>query len=139
MTAPLCLTVLLPLILSLVLADGSTPPAEERSAPSVRADFWSGVNKDSEGVSPEDVLNFEIRAGDRAVFTLKVNKAPATIRAAYYVSAREGNKVVLTVLGPTGIALAIKNGVKEAFLHFPGESKGEYRFEFANRNVPSSC
>lgn len=86
-------------------------------------------------VSPEDVVNFELEAGDKKAFYLTVTTAPATIQGAYSIAGGEKNKVHFNIYGPGGDIVFTLSRKKESIVAFETEAPGEYKLEFANKNV----
>ncbi len=86
-------------------------------------------------VQPEDVVSFELGAGDKKSFFGRVALLPAALRGAYTVSGGEKNKVSLIVYAPNGSVVLTRAHAKEVIFSYDADSVGEYRLEFTSKNV----
>ena len=94
-------------------------------------DFTSSIAN----IPTENILSFEVPARSNHTFFIKVNEVPATIKVAYIISAKKTNKVVFKIYDPAGKVVYNKEGTKENAFLFSATDKGEYSFEFINKNV----
>jgi hypothetical protein len=100
-------------------------------------DFAEQVEQQMRDVRPEDIVTFELGAGERRAFVLSVQTLPVTIKGAYIVSASKRNKIHFHVFLPNGTYYIAREQKKDAVFVFQPDTTGDYTFEFANRNVRS--
>eukprot|EP00829_Urostomides_striatus_P002076 TRINITY_DN1222_c0_g1_i3.p1 TRINITY_DN1222_c0_g1~~TRINITY_DN1222_c0_g1_i3.p1 ORF type:complete len:158 (-),score=53.72 TRINITY_DN1222_c0_g1_i3:18-491(-) len=69
-------------------------------------------------MKPEDVINFELPAGEKKIFVEKVDIVPITLKGAYTVSASQWNKVTLTIMAPNLTIISASKQKKDAMFLF---------------------
>eukprot|EP00826_Nyctotherus_ovalis_P063382 TRINITY_DN9291_c0_g1_i2.p7 TRINITY_DN9291_c0_g1~~TRINITY_DN9291_c0_g1_i2.p7 ORF type:complete len:101 (+),score=43.50 TRINITY_DN9291_c0_g1_i2:2001-2303(+) len=87
------------------------------------------------GMNPEDVITFELGAGQKKDFFANATLHAESIKGAYSVSGGEKNKIYVTVFDPSEQEMMNKAQEKEAVFQIKTRLKGLYRIRFSNKNV----
>lgn len=87
------------------------------------------------GMNPEDVITFELGAGQKKDFYANTSIHTESIKGAYSVSGGETNKIYVAVYDPSDKEVLSKTQEKEAVFQIKPNLKGLYRIRFSNKNV----
>jgi len=87
------------------------------------------------GMNPEDVITFELGAGQRKDFYANTTSGTESIKGAYSISGGETNKIYMEVYDPSEQLVLTKAQEREAVFQMKPNLKGMYRIRFSNKNV----
>eukprot|EP00826_Nyctotherus_ovalis_P011198 TRINITY_DN12924_c0_g1_i1.p2 TRINITY_DN12924_c0_g1~~TRINITY_DN12924_c0_g1_i1.p2 ORF type:complete len:133 (+),score=35.54 TRINITY_DN12924_c0_g1_i1:143-541(+) len=117
------------ILLSLQTAAQNVNPAEEhRSMSEEFSDYLLGMN-------PEDIITFELGAGQRKEFFANATAHVESIKGAYSVSGGESNKIYVAVFNPGEQEIMKRESQREAVFQIKPTLKGFYKIRFSNKNV----
>lgn len=87
------------------------------------------------GMNPEDVVTFELGAGQRKEFYANASAYTEYIKGAYSVSGGESNKIYMSVFNPKEQEILNKAQKNEAVFRIKPNTQGLFRIRFSNKNV----
>ena len=97
--------------------------------------FVDKFEENMANMDPENIVIFEIAAGERKAFVYPLKAADAKIIGAYSVSGGETNKISFSIFFPNGTFAISRSNKKEAVFAMNTDVAGDYTLEFINRNV----
>jgi len=86
-------------------------------------------------MDPENVVIFELAAGERKVFNINGKGILGRIIGAYSVSGGDQNKITFSIFLPNNTLGLIRSKKKDVIFSLPIDLQGDYILEFINRNV----
>ena len=100
-----------------------------------KAQFEEQFAKHLTDMKPDEIVNFELNAGEHRVFVQPILVLPIRVKGVYSVSASPNNKIGLRIYYPNGTLYLSHHHKKDAIFLFDPDTTGNYKFVFANRNV----
>jgi len=91
------------------------------------------------GMNPEDVITFELGAGQRKDFFANTTNLTEYVRGAYSISGGESNKIYMSVFNPSDQEILSKSQKRESVFKIKPSLRGLYKIRFSNKNVTLTC
>lgn len=91
--------------------------------------------KHMQGISPINLITFELLAMDEFQFFEILSEAPSTISGAWFLSTSDSKDIDFNIYDPVQTVVFSKNSINEAIFSFESKRQGMYTFEFKNNKL----